>query len=116
MNGAKKFIANLAVISFLSAFTVILLQETFEVDFQPPSEHLTLRGFIERHEFAKRGPRGRGKGGLKTFIDGRLFGSASVRRVASGQDGLLAVRWRPASHDSGILFLNVYVPCHGSSS
>jgi hypothetical protein len=90
------------------------LQETFEVDFQPPSEHLSLRGFIERHEFASRGPRGRGKGGLKTFIDSRAFGSGSVRCITS-VDGMLAVRWRPESHDARVLFLNVYVPRHDAA-
>ncbi len=114
VNGTKKFIANLAVISFLSAFTVIFLQETFKVDFQPPSEHLSLNGFSERHVFAERGLRGRGKGGLKTFIDSRVFGSGSIRRITS-VDGMLALRWRPESHDVGFLFLNVYVPRHDAS-
>jgi exonuclease III len=115
VNGTRKFIANLAVVAFLSAFTVIFLQETFETESQPPTEHLFLRGFTERHVYATRGPRGRGSGGLKTFIDSRQFGSGSIRRIPAVHDTCLAVRWRPEAHDSGVLFLNVYVPRHDPS-
>lgn len=115
VNGTRKFISNLAVVAFLSAFTVVFLQETFETEFQPASEHLFLHGFTERHVFAKRGPRGRGSGGLKTFIDSRQFSSGTIRRVPTIHDNFLAVRWRLEVVDVGILFLNVYVPRHDPS-
>jgi exonuclease III len=115
VNGTRKFLSNLAVVAFLSAFTVVFLQETFETEFQPATEHLFLRGFTERHIFASRGPRGRGSGGLKTFIDSRQFSSGSIRRIPTVHDNFLAVRWRPQEMDIGVLFLNVYVPRHDPS-
>ncbi len=112
VNGTRKFIANLAVVAFLSAFTVVFLQETFETESQPATEHLFLRGFTERHVYATQGPRGRGSGGLKTFLDSRRFGGGSVRRIPAVHDNLLAVRWRPDAGGPGLLLLNVYIPRH----
>jgi exonuclease III len=115
VNGTCKFIANLAVMALLSAFTVIFLQETFETESQPSTKHLFLRGFTERHVYATGGPRGRGSGGLETFIDSRQFGDGSIRRIPTVQDTFLAVRWHPETLDTGVLFLNVYVPRHDPS-
>ncbi len=115
VNGTRKFIANLAVVAFLSAFTVVFLQETFETKFQSTSEVLSLRGFTKHDVFARRGPRGRGSSGLKTFIDSRQFSSGTIRRIPTVHDNFLAVRWRPADVDVGVLFLNVYVPRHDPS-
>ncbi len=115
VNGTRKFLANLAVVSFLSAFTVVFLQETFETKSQPATENLFLRGFTERHVFATQGPWGRGSGGMKILLDTRRFGGGSVRRIPAVHDNLLVVRWRPDAGGPGLLLFNVYIPRHDPS-
>ncbi len=89
----------------------IFLQETFEVVGGRPNDDLSLPGFIPRKIRATRGVRGRGKGGLKTLLNGRLFGHGLVTNVPTLFDDFLVVRWSD-TQGPGILFLNIYVPRH----
>jgi hypothetical protein len=111
LNGMRKFLANTAVLTFLVSFAVIFLQETFETVVSRPCDDLNLPGFVPREIRATRGPRGRGKGGLKTLLNGRLFGHGLIMTVPTLLEDLLIVRWSDAQ-SPGILFLNVYVPRH----
>ncbi len=97
--------------AFLATFGVIFLQETFETTGSLPSLDLTLPGFVPRDRRATRGPLGRGKGGLKTFLNGRLFGHGRIEVIPSALDEVLVVRWS-TDNRPGILFANIYVPRH----
>ncbi len=111
LNGTRKYLANTAVLAFLSTFAVIFLQETFETGSSRPYDDLSLPGFVPREIRATRGPLGRGKGGLKTLLNGRLFGHGSIVTVPTLFEDLLIVRWSD-SQGPGLLFLNIYVPRH----
>ncbi len=111
LNGTRKFLVNTAALAFLASFAVILLQETFEVSGAPPRDTLVLDGFIPREKYATRGPRGRGSGGLKTLLNGRVFGHGLISEVTTLFENLLVVRWS-SDQNQGILFVNVYVPRH----
>jgi hypothetical protein len=111
LNGTRKFLANTAVLLFLSAFGIIFLQETFEIVGSRPCDDLNLPGFIPRERRATRGTRGRGKGGLKTLLNGRLFGHGLIDNVSSLIEDILVVRWSDGQQP-GLLLVNVYVPRH----
>ncbi len=111
LNGTRKFLANVAVLAFLATFGVIFLQETFEVAGGASRFDLVLPGFVPRERRASRGPRGRASGGLKTFLNGRLFGHGLITEVPSSFDEVLITRWAEGNRP-GILFVNVYVPRH----
>ncbi len=111
LNGTRKYLSNLAVLGFLATFGVIFLQETFEIAGSSSQFDLTLPGFVPRERRAVRGPIGRGKGGLKTFLNGRLFGHGLITEIPSPFDDMLMVRWTVDSRP-GILFINLYVPRH----
>jgi exonuclease III len=111
LNGTRKYLSNLAVLAFLATFGVIFLQETFETAGSLASSDLTLPGFVPRERRATRGPIGRGKGGLKTLLNGRLFGHGRITEIASALDDMLVVRWS-VDNRPGILFVNLYVPRH----
>jgi exonuclease III len=111
LNGTRKFLVNTAVLAFLSTFAVIFLQETFEVPGARPCHDLNLQGFVPRERRATRGPLGRGVGGLKTFLNGRLFGHGLITEIGTLLENVLVVRWSDDSNP-GILFINVYVPRH----
>ncbi len=114
LNGTRKFLANTAVLAFLSTFSVIFLQETFEVSGSRPADDLNLPGYVPRDRRATRGPRGRGVGGLKTLLNGRVFGHGLITEVNTLLEDLLVVRWS-ANQEPGFLFLNIYVPRHSES-
>jgi exonuclease III len=114
LNGTRKFLANTAVLAFLATFSVIFLQETFEVSGARPADDLNLPGYVPRERRATRGHLGRGVGGLKTLLNGRVFGHGLITEVNTLLEDLLVVRWS-ADREPGFLFLNIYVPRHSES-
>jgi hypothetical protein len=111
LNGTRKYLVNTAVLAFLTTFAVVFLQETFEVTGGAASRDLHLPGFIPRERRATRGPLGRAVGGLKTLLNGRVFGHGLIVEIASLLPDVLLTRWSP-QQGPGILFVNVYVPRH----
>ncbi len=111
LNGTRKYLTNVAVLAFLSTFAVIFLQETFEVSGTRPQDDLNLPGYIPREQRATRGPRGRGKGGLKTLLNGRVFGHGTISNIPTLVQDVLIVRWS-VDQSPGIVFINIYVPRH----
>ncbi len=111
LNGTRKYLVNTAVLAFLATFAVVFLQETFEVTGGRPSRDLNLPGYVPRERRATRGARGRAIGGLKTLLNGRVFGHGLITEIATLLPEILVVRWSP-DRGPGILFVNVYVPRH----
>ncbi len=111
LNGTRKYLSNVAVLAFLATFAVVFLQETFEVSGARPQDDLNLPGFIPRDQRATRGPRGRGRGGLKTLLNGRVFGHGVITTIPTLLEDILIVRWS-RDQSPGILLVNIYVPRH----
>jgi hypothetical protein len=111
LNGTRKYLVNTAVLAFLATFAVVFLQETFEVTGGAASRDLHLPGFVPRERRATRGPLGRAVGGLKTFLNGRVFGHGLITEVATLLPDVLVTRWSQ-DQGPGIIFVNVYVPRH----
>lgn len=94
---------------FLLGFTLIHLQETFEVN---DSRAFVPSGYI-RFSSAATQTLGRPSGGLTSLFRSDFFGNGSLQQIATPAPWILAIEWTTADFVP-IIFVNTYLPRHSS--